>query len=213
MNSGLNRVSADGGRAEALFEPDSAAGDLDVHAPRHLPDGDSILYTLHRKDGTGRVEVYSIATGERKVLVEDGYAGRYTSSGHLVYGAPGRVLFAAPFDLHRLAPSGPAVRVLDDVATRPRNMESFYSVGADGTLAYVPETSLDGRRLVWVEPDGGATPLEVEEGAFEHPRLSPEGTRLAVAIRNRDKQDIWIYDFQNGSRDRLTFDGFNESPA
>ena len=46
------------------------------------------------------------------MLVENGGDGRYASSGHLVFSRAGALL-AAPFDLDRLAVSGPAAVILE----------------------------------------------------------------------------------------------------
>ena len=75
----------------------------------------------------------------------------------------------------------------------------------DGTLAYSEPAS---REIVWVDRQGEATPLlHPAEGG--EPRLSPDGRRLAVRI----DPDIYIYDLERGSRDRLTFERVNVAPV
>ncbi len=49
--------------------------------------------------------------------------------------------------------------------------------------------------------------------AFSTPRLSPNGTQLAVSIEKADGKDIWVYDLSRGTEHRVTFEGFNEAPV
>ena len=111
--------------------------------------GQGILFTIERTTG------YSIAvlqpdTGERTVVVPDGVKGRYVETGHLVYAAP-RGLTAVPFDIGRLAVTGPAVRLVDDVRRNTRS--AYYATSAGGSLVYVTGgVGASGRRLqqaVW----------------------------------------------------------------
>ena len=51
------------------------------------------------------IAVQSLATGERKVLIEGGADARYIPTGHLVYMREG-TLMAVPFNLDRLAVTG-----------------------------------------------------------------------------------------------------------
>jgi serine/threonine-protein kinase len=41
--------------------------------------------------------------------------------------------------------------------------------------------------------------------AYTYPRISPDGHRLAVDIRDQD-QDVWVWDFERETLTRLTFD-------
>ena len=68
------------------------------------------------------------------------------------------------------------------------------------------------RTLVWVDREGQEEQITVAERAFEHPRLSPDGQRIAVGIRETNT-DVWVYDLMRGSLTRLTFHaGEDESP-
>jgi Tol biopolymer transport system component len=70
---------------------------------------------------------------------------------------------------------------------------------------------------VWVDRQGVVQPIPVTPDNFEHPRLSPDGQRLAVAIRgfgNTANTDVWIYQFARGTLSRLTFGPTeNEAPV
>jgi Tol biopolymer transport system component len=97
--------------------------------------------------------------------------------------------------------------MLPRVVTTPEGAGNFV-VAADGTLAYVdaPDaTSRAARTLVWVDRQGGEEPLGVPPRPYFHPRVSPDGARVAVAIDD-DEFDIWLWDLTRRRLDRLTFD-------
>ena len=54
-----------------------------------------------------------------------------------------------------------------------------------GSLVYVKGTEFSGfasRALVWVDRAGNEEPLEAPVLAYERPRVSPDGTRVAVDV-------------------------------
>ena len=61
------------------------------------------------------------------------------------------------------------------------------------------------RTLVWVDRQGGKESLGVPLRPDIHPRLSPDGARLAVAIEDQEF-DIWVWDLTRRTLDRLTSD-------
>src|SRR5262249_46356594 len=83
-----------------------------------------------------------------------------------------------------------------------------FSVSQNGTLVYVqnsPRAVTGARRsLVRVTRRGGEQSIPAVARAYFHPRLSPDGKRLAVAIQDQE-QDIWTWDFPRGSVERMTF--------
>ena len=86
-----------------------------------------------------------------------------------------------------------------------------YAVAADGTLVYVDApgtTSSFGfggdRTLVWVDRAAREEPLAAPPRAYRQPRLSPDGTRIAVYIQDQE-QDTWMWDLQRATLTRLTF--------
>ncbi|MDA2934458.1 hypothetical protein MYX82_08950 [Acidobacteria bacterium AH-259-D05] len=67
--------------------------------------------------------------------------------------------------------------------------------------------------LVWVDRQGQPTPLTEDQRNYNHPRLSPDGNRVAVDILSGTGQDIWIYDVERNTHTRLTFEGVNVRPV
>jgi Tol biopolymer transport system component len=122
-------------------------------------------------------------------------------------------LGAVAFDLKRLEIVGTPVPVLEQVTTGFMNGVNF-SISGDGTLVYVPGGSRVGqitggpplaRTLVWVDRQGREEPLKAPTRPYAYPRLSPDGTRVAVDIRDQET-DIWIWDLARETLTRLTFD-------
>ena len=107
------------------------------------------------------------------------------------------------FNLARLKVIGASAEVLDSVNTS--RGQTGFAVTADGTLAYVPG-GLSGasRQLVWVDWEGNEELLPSPPGAYVIPRISPDGTR--VAVDNREpRADIWMWDSQRHVMSPMTF--------
>jgi Tol biopolymer transport system component len=66
-----------------------------------------------------------------------------------------------------------------------------------------------------VSRTGARSPLDTAwKATFSTPAISPDGSRLAVAVRDGDASDIWIKPMSGGSPIKLTYEGkSNEEPA
>ena len=207
--TGLQRVSAAGGTPEVLTRPDHAQGEADHLWPELLPGGRAVLFTITAQTGgldTAQVAVRDLRTGAQKVLLRGGSHGHYVASGHLVYVAAG-TLRAIPFDLNRLETHGTAVPVLPRLVTTPYGAGDF-AVATDGTLVYVDvpgRLAANARTLVWVDRTGKEEPVAAPPRAYLHPRLSPDGTRVALSISDQEN-DLWIWDLRRATLTRLTLD-------
>lgn len=212
LDNGLMSVPASGGTPKQVSVPDTSRGELGHWAMCVLPDDDHVLFTAWRtRLDDAEIKVVSRSTGEQKVVVEQGVNPIYSPTGHLLY-AVGPTLVAAPFDLERLEVTGEAVPVLDPVrVTRNDGHVSAY-LAQNGTLIYTPGTPAIGR-LMWVDSSGRTEPAVSEELDYDKMSLSRDGRRLAVAIEERAMSDIWVLDFERGTRTRLTADGTNGTPV
>jgi serine/threonine-protein kinase len=80
------------------------------------------------------------------------------------------------------------------------------SIAGDGTLIYVPGgVQALHSTLVWVDRQGREEPLKAPPRLYLYPRLSPDGTRVALDVRDQE-QDIWIWDLARETLTRFTFD-------
>lgn len=212
--TGLQRISAGGGEPMTLTRPDRAGGEARHYWPTFLPGGRTVLFTIISTTGgrdQNRIAVLDLETGAQTTLIRGGSDARYVPSGHLVYGAAG-TLRAVAFDLSTLAVVGTPVPVVSPVVTTSADAVDF-AVGGDGTLVYVPGaigSAAEQRTLVWVDRQGQETPIPgVPPRSWASPRLSPDGTR--VALDDRDGElDIWTFDFARQIPTRLTFDSNRE---
>jgi len=210
--SGLRRVSAEGGTPALFTTPDAARGEIDHHAPHWLPGNRALLLTLHAGPEIFRVAVRSLATGEQRTLIEDGFDARYVKSGHIVYGQ-GHSLFAAPFDLERLAITGPSVLVVENAFTVVDSGVAAFSVADDGTLVYFADVPRKNRTLVWIDRLGSATPLPAAAQEYDFPTLSPDGRRIAVQVSEGARKDIFVYEIANDLLRRVTLEGAASRPV
>jgi serine/threonine-protein kinase len=69
-----------------------------------------------------------------------------------------------------------------------------------GTALYLLSIASNAARLVEVNLDGVETPMTRDEGAFEHPRYSPDGRYVAYELEDQ----IWVFDRETGTNDQLT---------
>ena len=99
---------------------------------------------------------------------------------------------------------GSAVPVLRALATVGGNAGDF-DVAQDGTLVYVPEGEgvFSARTMAWVDRQGKEEAIPAEPKAYLYPRISPEGTRVALDVREGEN-DIWVWDLARRTATRVT---------
>jgi serine/threonine-protein kinase len=231
VDTGLQKVSV-GEPTTVLTRPDRAQGEADHLWPEPLPGGRAVLFTVTAVIGgldAAQVAALDLQTGTRTVLLRGGTHARYVSSGlasparaesaggHLVYAAAG-VLWAVPFDLTRLETRGTPVPVVPEVVTTTLGGADAVVAG-NGTLAYVSggtAQELTPRTLVWVDRRGRETPIPAPPLVYQYPRLSPDGTHIAVSAigRGGSEGDIWVGNLAHTTFTRATFDpGYDGSPT
>jgi serine/threonine-protein kinase len=206
--TGLARISSDGGEPEALTHLDTSKGEIWHGSPRTLPGGKAVLFSVNVGNyDTEHVEVLSLETGERRVLIDDAERAEYVPSGHLVF-VRGGTLYAVPFDLDRLRVAGPEVPILSGVQLNRSGRSPLFTVSTNGTLIYVPSGQRIGEgRLVWVNRQGEANPIAVEAGFYGGPKLSPNGEQLVVRARRDDSKQLLLYDLARQIPTQITFEG------
>ncbi len=205
-NTGLWIVSEGGGDERMLTTPDTAKGELGHWWPQILPDGDHVLFTAYRTPiERATIEVVSISSGRRDVLFTGGVFGFYVPTGHLLY-AVGETIRAVSFDLGRLAVAGPALPVVDSVAMNPTDGAAAFDVSENGTLAYLPVTSyITETEVMLVDRRGNESRALPTTDRYNHPRLSPDGGRIAVDIRSPSSLgDVWMFQLGRSGGTRVT---------
>ena len=220
-NNGVMRVSPGGGKPETVVP--LTRGET-FQGATALPGGAGILFAVAKGRGPGIAPTLDLwdeativvqpPTGERKTLISGGSDPRYLSTGHLLY-ARGGTLFVAPFDLKRLTVIGNGIPVLEGVARailgRASTGFAQADVSANGSLVFAPgpvSPTSEPPGLAVVDRAGNVTPLKMAPGFYERPRVSPDGTQLALGSEDSTGATIWIQDLSRDTSMRpLTFQG------
>jgi serine/threonine-protein kinase len=200
---------------QVLTKVDTSTGESAHIWPDFLPDGKSIVFTSWNESAErSRISVVSVADGHFSVLVSGGTRPHVTSSGHLLFAVGGAVQ-TVRFDPVRRAIVGNPVPVVEGVRMSGPTGAAHYAVAADGSLVYVSGTSatIGPRTMFWVDRQGRQEAINLPPRAYAYARLSPDGTRVALDVRDQ-QNDIWIYDLTRETLQRLTTDpGLNRFSA
>jgi serine/threonine-protein kinase len=117
-----------------------------------------------------------------------------------------RALFAAPFDVNRLELTGPAVALVDDVASHSGTALPEFDVSRSGLLVYRRSAAVGERVLAWLGASGTPERLRIKPDTYLMPRLSPDGKQLALVVDRDEQQNLWIYNLIQETMTRLTFE-------
>ena len=206
----LVQVPAAGGAATPLSPDDTITSRL-LYYPKILPDGKTVVVT--RWEGTAvtaRLWLATIGKGQARDLQLSGTYPVGLVDGHLVYATLGGALMAAPFDLGRGRVTGPAVRVLDGVSLMTSGAAQADLAGT-GSLVYESGALLS--QLVFMDLRGEARSVIPDRRSFIFPRVSPDGSRIAVGLESQGTMDVWVYDLRARTLSRLTTEGsINDRP-
>jgi serine/threonine-protein kinase len=207
----LYRVPATGGTPQMIAKPEDK-GQINYRFPQILPGGEAVLVSAGARGAfeDGSIAVLSLKTGDLKIVERGGYFARYLPSGHLIYMHQGK-LFGVPFNAQRLETRGMPTVILDDVATEPGVGSAQLDFSQTGTLLYLSGRSrLRPQELVWMEASGKERLLLTTTGHIAHPRLSPDGKRVALSL----DRDVSVYDLQQRFFTHITFTATgNQSPV
>ncbi len=127
-----------------------------------------------------------------------------------------RTLCASCHSLERAVPGGRSrdewERTVQDMVSRGARI---LSADAETIINYLAERYPVGtaplqemRLLVWVDHQGNVEPLAAPPRSYMRPRLSPDGTQVAVEVL-LDKRDIWMLPFEGDRKPWL----FLKTPA
>jgi serine/threonine-protein kinase len=210
---GLSIVPAAGGDVIPLTTVPEEASFVTHRYPQWLPGDKAVLFTSVDSEGT-RIEVVEVESGERRVIHEGGFYGRYVPTGHVLF-VDGDAVFALPFDVDQLERTGSPMPVLEGVASFPAGGQAQYHVSDTGLLVYRPGSDdLDPFPIAWADRSGRLESLWDDDGIYGSPRLSPDGRRLAVSVQRGDDWDVWVYDMERDVATRLTFEsGYDADPV
>jgi dipeptidyl aminopeptidase/acylaminoacyl peptidase len=146
------------------------------------------------------VQVLRFETGQRDRLAT-GESGRYAPSGHVLFARLDAVM-ALPFDVDRLAATGPAIKTGD--TARIGGEGASFALSDRGDLVHLTGDPhrLDAR-LTWLDRAGRVDPLPLPAQDIANTTLSPDGLRAAFNVHGATNE-IGILEFERGTLTMLT---------
>jgi len=214
---GLMLVSASGGEPKVLSTPDSSKAERSHRWPLALPGGKTVLFTVgllsspDDYDGSD-IDAVAVGTGERHTVLRRASMALIAPGGDLLF-ARGGSMYAQTFDDEAVQTTGTPVPVQEGVAGDRTTGAAHLVVAGDGTLAFVPGTTMgNSRRLVWADAKGAVEAVDLPPAVYNDLRIAPDGTRAAILVGTSGSGDVWIDDFPRGTFTRLTFTGVNATP-
>lgn len=202
-------MSIDPGAESPLQLTNPDQNDTHKH-PSFSADGQILFFAIGERGSTtrktDRVAALSLHSGKYEILLP-GSSPVATGGDHLMFYRDG-ALWICKFDSKNLAIIGEPLAVAQNVHYENH---AHYGVSDDGTLVYVDDYNLSRRHLLWVDQDGEETIITRDPMPYITPRLSADGSRIAVVIDSREGADLWIYSLDRGTLTRLTHDDSREA--
>jgi serine/threonine protein kinase len=207
----IYRVPAAGGIPTPVTQLDAAVGEIGNRWPTFLPDGQHFLFLGGAPPGgapseRGGVFLSSLGSTERtKVL--DARSNVAYAPGYLLF-ARENTLMAQPFDADKRQLTGEPFPVAERLTYYTNVVMGVFSASHSGALAYCGGGGGTVTQLRWFDRAG--KPLETvgAPGEYNRPKLSNDGRRLAVDVRDPQtgNVDVWIHELARGIATRFTFD-------
>jgi eukaryotic-like serine/threonine-protein kinase len=208
---GIWRVTAAGGDPVRVTTPDAERKELRHAAPQLLPGGRRVLFSVLGAEGWTAAIGALDSKEVTRLPGRFGGAATLVAGSHLVFAQDGG-LVALPFDAAQGTLATTPIPLLDRVATA-RLGSSYFAVSASGVLVYAPaDAEPPARSLVLVDREGRSTRASALAAAYEYPRFSRDGRRLAVTIAAANGGDVWVYDLERDTRTRVTTGGMSRRP-
>jgi eukaryotic-like serine/threonine-protein kinase len=207
----LYQVSAGGSGRAALTALNAERRENSHRWPHFLPDGRRFLFTA-RSDLPEHTGIYVASLdspGNPKWLMAAQSSAVFVPSGHLLF-VRDSTLFAQPFDVASAELDGEPAAVAGNVLQEPSAAQGMFAVSANGRVLSYSESG--GNRLAWFDRSGKETPIASPRGEFTQVQLSPDGSRAALVMPDRQSgnRDIWLVTLADGGLTRLTSDPTND---
>ncbi|MEZ4387173.1 MAG: protein kinase [Candidatus Krumholzibacteriia bacterium] len=208
--AGLLIVDAAGGEPTPLTTLDEARAERSHRWPDFLPDGRHVVFNtqFHNRDyHDGNIEAVDVATGERHIVHRGGAFARSVDDRHLIF-VRDHTVYMLEVDAQVAAQSEP-LPVLADVAANTGDEtigdgSAELSVSAAGGILYGRDRARQREgRLAVVDLAGQARYLDAPSSHYFFPRVSPDGRRVVVTSFLDNRNEVWLYDLEDGPAFRL----------
>jgi serine/threonine protein kinase len=210
----LMKIAAGGGSPEPLTSLNAERQELLHRWPAFLPDGRHFIFYVACTTNPGEHEssgIYlgSLDSSETRMLLRGESRALY-SKGHLLYRI-GSTLMAHPFDLSTNMLAGDPRPVATDI---PGGAISWggaqFGVSESGLLIHMRGAGVMSTVFNWRIRDENTTiATAIEAGSYYEPKLSHDGTRLAV-VAGQDAGDVWIKNIESAMQTRFSFDSADD---
>ena len=205
-HGGFLKVSEADGAPSPLTTLDLSVSEFTQLDPWFLPDGRHFLYISNRHTSATILWLCagSLDSNETNCLMKiDSPGVFYAPPGYLLYLSGGN-LVAQPFDASNLTVKGDPIPIAASV-------ESF-SLSGNGVLAYVTGGVTNQVQLQWFDRTGKNLDTVGQAGQYSSPEVSPDGTRLIVALMDPQltTRDLWLFDLKRKAGSRFTSDPTDE---
>ena len=204
--TGLFRVSDSGGKPELLASPDRTRDERWLAWPEAV-DQDMLLLTVISAgaERSAHVATFDLRTKALRYVVTGGGSGRYLPSGHIIFASNG-TLNAVRFDRRTGETRGAPISLPGtQIGTTADFASAEFAVSANGTLVSLAPRPPSDSTLLWVDRQGREEPVGVPPGPYVYPRVSPDGTRIALDWGGQDR-DLWTWDLGRRTLTRVTDD-------
>jgi Tol biopolymer transport system component len=215
---GLYRVSAEGGKAEAITSVEKP--ETGHFWPSFLPDGRHYVYLAWSGEAGNRaVFAGALDSKEKTRLMAAESNAAYAAPGYLVFHREA-TLFAQPFNAKKLVLAGEPVHIADQLGFSAASGRGNFDVSQNGVLVYFQGggasgggpagrgQTIAGAVFGWRDRTGRQLGLAGEQGTYGDIDLSPDGKFIAITRQDSGPAaDIWVIDWERaGVPTRLTLD-------
>ncbi len=194
-------VPASGGVPAALTRFDAANGEAAHYWPQALPGGNFLYLAQSAKLDSSGVYAASLGNPNHRVRLVTTDTNAIYASGYLLW-MRGTTLMAQPFDPEKLKLTGEPAPVADPVGKSAITGRMNVGASSNGLLLYSASGS---NQLTWLDPTGQPLGTLGDPNDYVIFRISLDGRRVAAAVGNPTRADLWLIDVQRGVGSRFTF--------
>jgi Tol biopolymer transport system component len=201
----MHRISERGGEPVPITENDSEQP-VAQGTPQFLPDGQHYLFHEVSISAPGRTTVRVGSLHSKDVVdvmtLESALSSpvKYAEPGYFLFSMSG-TLMAQRFDVRSLKVLGTPLPVVEQIT-------SAFSASNNGRLVYAHtsgnETPQRPHQLSWFDRNGKPAGQLGEPSTYTSVALSRDERKLAVAVGSGANRDIYVFDVDRGTRERLT---------